>query len=141
MKLTLKKTLKATMLITTAMLGLSSTALAGTPHRAFELYQQGNYKEAARIFKDYAEQGDADAQLFLGLMYEEGQGVAQDYRQAAKWYQKAAEQGDATAQLAVGSFYYLGKGVKKNIKTAKKLWEKACNNGNQDACEILSKFR
>lgn len=28
MKLTLKKTLKATMLITTAMLGLSSTALA-----------------------------------------------------------------------------------------------------------------
>lgn len=141
MKLTLKKTLKATMLITTAMLGLSSTALASTFDDAVKLYEQGNYQEAARIFKDYAKQGDADAQLYLGLMYAKGQGVAQDYRQAAKWYQKAAEQGNADAQFVVGSFYYLGTGVEKNIKTAKKWIEKGCNNGNQNACDILSKLR
>ena len=93
MKLTLKKTLKATMLITTAMLGLSSTALASTFDDAVKLYEQGNYQEAARIVKDYAERGYATAQYDLGLMYEKGRGVAQDYRQAAKWYQKAAEQG------------------------------------------------
>src|SRR5712691_8471260 len=45
-----------------------------------------------------AEQGHAEAQFNLGLMYIDGQGVPQDYTQAAQWLRKAAEQGDATAQ-------------------------------------------
>jgi TPR repeat protein len=32
-----------------------------------------------------AEQGDADAQLGLGGMYEEGTGYPQNYSEAAKW--------------------------------------------------------
>ena len=32
-----------------------------------------------------AEQGDAVAQLTLGVLYEDGDGVAQDYEEAAKW--------------------------------------------------------
>ena len=141
MKLTLKKTLKATMLITTAMLGLSSTALADTFADAVRLDKQGNYKEAARIYKDYAEQGNVDAQYNLGLMYYSGEGVAQDYRQAAKWWQKAAEQGHAQAQNNLGALYEYGKGVKKNIKTAKKWYEKACNDGYQKACNNLSDLK
>jgi TPR repeat protein len=35
--------------------------------------------------------GDADAQLLLGIMYEGGQGVSQDYAEALKWYRKAAK--------------------------------------------------
>ena len=137
MKLTLKKTLKATMLITTAMLGLSSTALAETFADAVRLDEQGNYKEAARIYKDLAERGNSSAQYNLGLLYYDGQGVAQDYRQAAKWWQKAAEQGYSMSQYGLGILYYSGKGVKKNIKTAKKWWEKACNNDYQKACDKL----
>ena len=37
-----------------------------------------------------AEQGGADAQHFLGLMYYLGDGVPQDYVQAHKWYNLAA---------------------------------------------------
>ena len=40
----------------------------------------------------------ARAQFNLGLMYEGGQGVAQDYAEAAKWWRKAAEQDEAAAQ-------------------------------------------
>jgi len=37
-----------------------------------------------------ASQGDTAAQTTLGLMYDNGQGVAQDYKQAFKWFSKAA---------------------------------------------------
>jgi TPR repeat protein len=39
-----------------------------------------------------AEQGDVKAQLNLGTMYGNGQGVPKDHAEAAKWYRKAAEQ-------------------------------------------------
>ena len=42
-----------------------------------------------------AEQGDAQAQNNLGLMYDAGQGVPQVNAEALKWYRLAAEQGDA----------------------------------------------
>ena len=44
-----------------------------------------------------AEQGDAEAQTSLGLMYDNGKGVPQDYAEAVKWYRKAAEQGHLAA--------------------------------------------
>ena len=49
-----------------------------------------------------AEQGNADAQFNLGVMYDTGQGVRQDYAQAVQWYRKAAEQGLADAQYNLG---------------------------------------
>ncbi|HIF93894.1 MAG TPA: sel1 repeat family protein [Myxococcales bacterium] len=48
--------------------------------------------------REAAEQGDADAQNNLGVMYANGYGVAENYAEAVKWYRKAAEQGDASAQ-------------------------------------------
>ena len=40
-----------------------------------------------------AEQGDAEAQNVLGLMYSLGLGVPPDKHEAVKWYRRAAEQG------------------------------------------------
>ena len=45
-----------------------------------------------------AEQGNADAQYNLGVMYYNGRGVRQDYAEAVKWYRQAAEQGYPQAQ-------------------------------------------
>ena len=48
------------------------------------------------------EQGDADAQFSLGLMYRKGQGVPQDYTVALKWahmwFNLAAAQGHEQAR-------------------------------------------
>ena len=38
----------------------------------------------------------------LGVMYDEGFGVAQDAKQAAMWYQKAANRGHVEAQFSLG---------------------------------------
>jgi TPR repeat protein len=63
------------------------------------------------LLRPLAEQGDAVAQNYLGLMYERGQGVPQNYVQAVSWYRKAAEQGDALAQFDLGFMYSNGQGV------------------------------
>ena len=57
-----------------------------------------DYKEAVRLYRLSAEQGFAQAQHNLALMYEYGQGVPQDYKEAIKWYRLSAEQGYADAQ-------------------------------------------
>ncbi len=66
-------------------------------------------KQAVHWFTKSAEQGDADAQYNLGLMYAEGDGVPQDDKQAVHWFTKSAEQGDAGAQFSLGVMYAEGR--------------------------------
>ena len=56
-------------------------------------------KEALKWFRLAAEQGDAEAQNNLGVMYIEGQGVPQDNKEAVKWLRLSAEQRDEQAQI------------------------------------------
>ena len=49
-------------------------------------------------YRKAAEQGNRDAQFYLGIMYYLGHGVPPDYNEAVKWYRKAAEQGCGGAQ-------------------------------------------
>ena len=58
-----------------------------------------------------AEQGNADVQYNLGLMYRVGAGIPQNYKEAVKWFRKAAEQGYAKAQHNLGMMYSEGEGV------------------------------
>ena len=78
--------------------------------------------EAVKWYRKAAEQGDADAQVFLGLMYRNGKGVQQDYAEAVKWVRKAAEQGNAEAQFNLGVIvmYRSGKGVQQDYAEAVK---------------------
>jgi len=62
----------------------------------------------------FAEQGVAEAQFNLGLMYYNGQGVRQDYAEAVRWYRQAAEQGNAEAQNNLGAMYAIGQGVRQD---------------------------
>ena len=48
-------------------------------------------QEAVRSWQRAAEQGDAEGQYNLGLMYDKGQGVSQDFVRAYIWYHLAAE--------------------------------------------------
>ena len=76
-----------------------------------------------------AEQGDAGAQYDLGLMYNNGQGVAQDYKEAVKWYKHSAEQGHAEAQNALGIVYANGQSVAQDYEEAAKWYRKAAEQG------------
>jgi TPR repeat protein len=47
-------------------------------------------------------QGYADAQVQLGVCYQQGFGVPKDLVQALAWFRRAADQGNARGQLQVG---------------------------------------
>ncbi len=75
---------------------------------------QGTAASEFDEMKALADQGDAMAQLYLGSMYDNGEGVPENDAEAVKWYRKAADQGDAMAQLYLGSMYDNGEGVPEN---------------------------
>lgn len=88
---------------------------------------------AAGWFFRSAEQGYADAQFNLGLMYINGEGVPQDIPHAVELFQKAAEQGHVDAQNNLGAMYFTGEGVTRDEKKAIEWFEKAAAQGNEDA--------
>ena len=59
---------------------------------AADAFEREDYETAYKLFLPLAEQGDADAQYNLGVMYNEGEGVPQDYKEATKWFRLAAEE-------------------------------------------------
>ena len=80
--------------------------------------------------REKAEQGDAVAQIDLGWMYYEGDGVPQDIVEAAKWFRKAAEQGKDSAQAVLGEMYRKGEGVPQDYAEAVKWFRKAAEQGD-----------
>ena len=58
-----------------------------------------------------AQRGDTAAQIKLGDMYVNGQGVPKDFTKAANWYRKAAEKGHPEGQFKLGVRYEGGVGV------------------------------
>lgn len=96
---------------------------------------------AAGWFFRAAEQGYADAQFNLGLMYANGEGVPQDMTQAVELFKKAAEQGHVDAQNNLGAMYFTGEGVERDEKKAIEWFEKAAAQGNQDARDNLDAIK
>jgi TPR repeat protein len=106
------------------------------------MYQKGkgvsqDDAEAAKWFREAAEQGDKDGQNWLGWMCEAGKGVPQNDVEAVKWYRKAAEQGLADAQKNLGVMYQKGKGVPQDDAEAVKWYREAAEQGNADAQKNL----
>lgn len=68
-------------------------------NEGFSALQKGDYATARHEWRPLAVRGNVDAQFCMGVMYNAGQGVAQDFKEAAKWYRLAAAQGHAEAQF------------------------------------------
>ena len=69
------------------------------------LLNAGHYSEALPILQKSAVSGSPEAELYLGLMYQSGWGVAQDYTQALQWYEKSAAAKNSEAANELGSFF------------------------------------
>lgn len=94
-----------------------------------ELAGYGNIKNLIKS----AQEGNADAQFNLGVMYFEGKEVQQSYIEAAKWYGSAADQGDRQAQFNLGLMFYHGTGLPKNYLYAYELFSMAATQGDERA--------
>src|SRR6266566_10164815 len=95
-------------------------------------YDQGDYATALKEMRPLAEQGNAEAQALLGIMYNRGRGVPFDVGQAMKWYKAAADQGNAEAQCYLGAMY-----LKRDSAQALKLLKLSAEQGYADAFQLL----
>lgn len=96
-------------------------------------YVKGDYKTALRKWRPLAEQGNAGAQLNLGQLYRQGQGVPQDYGESLKWYHRAAEQGNGKAQNNLGYLYGTGSGIPRDNVQAHMWFIIAGASGDENA--------
>lgn len=104
-------------------------------------YERKDYATAISELQSLAEQGNADAESYLGLMYATGRGVTKDDAQALKWFRKAAEQNNALAQTNIGYMYEQGLGgVGRDLDEARKWYRKAAEQGNDVAKKNLERL-
>ena len=83
---------------------------------------------------DLAWQGDAQAQYWLALQYEDGScGLCKDDPLAVVWFKKAAEAGNAEAQFTMGLRYFLGHGVTQGFEQAVHWLHMAAQQGHAEA--------
>lgn len=110
---------------------------AGALDAAKAAHARGDYAAALQLFQPLAGQGNATAQFALGLMSEEGQGMAADPAQAARWYEQAAAQKHPQALANLGYLYSEGKGVPKDAVRARQFYEQAAGLGIASAMYSL----
>jgi len=98
-----------------------------------EAYQKQQYSSALKFFRQAAGQGDVEAIVQMGLMYDFGRGVCQNYNEAMRWYLKAAEKGEPRAMYLVGHMYEFGEGVSVNTDEAFSWYLKSARLGHASA--------
>jgi TPR repeat protein len=117
--------------------------LAAATDILVELQNQMDIKSNKRVFALWqrgAEHGNTTSMRNLGIIYENGYGVAQDYTKAREWYEKAADNGDARAMRALGVLYANGSGVTQDYIKAREWYEKAADKDNATAMINLGWF-
>ena len=99
--------------VVSAMAPLKRAADAGyAPAQSLYAYilDKAEYNdEAAQYFRRAAEQGDADGQYGLGLLYAAGEGVARDPAAAREWLERAGNQNHALAVVALSQAFLSGR--------------------------------
>jgi TPR repeat protein len=86
--------------------------------------------EAARLYQQAAEQGDAVAQFDLGVCYEHGKGVQYDMGQAVALYRLAIAGGCVDANANLGLCFEKGRGVPLDRAEAEPLYQLAAQTGS-----------
>lgn len=88
-------------------------------------FDRASYQTALAVWLPEAQAGSAEAQYFVGQIYERGLGLDPDYPKAAGWYRRAADQGHAEAQTSLAYLYEMGLGVARDPAAALNLYRAA----------------
>lgn len=84
-----------------------------------------------------ANNGDPEAQFYLGFLYHIGQFATQNFEEAIKWFRLAADQVNSKAMFSLGLMCRQGQGMPQNLKEAKSWFQKAADLGEIRARQIL----
>jgi uncharacterized protein len=114
---------------------LGALAQTLTPRRAIKASQAeceaygGEYvasntnpRDALKLWLPFAEQGDLDAQVQVGELFEKGANGKPDYVSAAQWYERAAKLGYSRAKVNLAALLEHGQGVSRDVPRAQRLF-------------------
>ena len=87
---------------------------------ALSAYKAGDFKSAYNEWLPLAENGSAEAQFNIGLMFDRGEGREQDFKRAVEWYVRSAENDFARGQFRLGEMHETGRGVERDLIQARK---------------------
>jgi len=99
----------------------------------------GDIRTSAEDFKSLklaADQGNAEAQYNLAVLYCAGKSVAKNFIEMERYFRLAADQGDAEAQFILGLLYEDGEYVAANSAEAFRYYNLAADQGH-----IKAQFR
>jgi len=91
--------------------------------------QSGDFETAFSEWQPLATSGDMLAQYYLGVMYENGDGVPINLEAARRWYLSAAIQGLDVAQDRVATMYEKGIGGPQDSREALSWYKRAGEQG------------
>jgi hypothetical protein len=101
------------------------------------LYGQKRYSEAMPLLDKACAGGSWESCTDLGLMFDQGRGVAKDYSHAISLYSKACDASYGTGCNNLGVMYEDGRGLAKDDSQALALFSKGCSGGDADSCGNL----
>ena len=98
-----------------------------------DAYEHKNYAQARTLFGQACDAGELRACNYLGFLYAEGLGDAQDIEKARPVYQNACDHGNLSSCAGLGSLYENA----GNNAEARKYFKKACDAGLAEGCSLL----
>lgn len=90
---------------------------------------------ALRIFRRLAENGRAEAQAALGMMFVTGTGLEADPEEGRFWLTQAARQGYSPAQRHLGDLYAAGVGAPRDLVEAQAWYALSAAQGDSEAAQ------
>ncbi len=111
----------------------SIPAFSDSVEAGFVAFKQGDKELAYKNWLPLAIQGDARAQFFLSVLYEQWAGGAEDQKNAKRWLTASANNRFIPAQFNLGNNYHQGKYGRANNKMAAHWWQQAAIEGFVEA--------
>jgi serine/threonine protein kinase/TPR repeat protein len=96
-----------------------------------------DYQKARSYFEEAAQLGYIRSVVNLGVLYWQGEGVAQNFQTAVSLFKKGAEHGDSYGMFFYSQCLAEGKGVQKDYTTATEWAKKSAQAGNPLAIQWL----
>ncbi|KQW17372.1 hypothetical protein ASC80_22605 [Afipia sp. Root123D2] len=112
---------------------VSGTGVPKDEAKGFYMVMNPALKGEAEWYRQAAEQGNADAQLMLGLGLITGRGVSKDQIHGLEWVHRSANQGNLNAYRALGYMYARGIAVRADTHKAADWYREAIAKGSEVA--------
>ena len=91
-------------------------------------FEKKDFASAIKLLVPLAQDGNVEAQYYLGQCFENGYGTKKDVVAAISWYEVAAESNHAESQVRIGYIYLNGIGVVVDVVKAYMWFEIALIN-------------